>query len=74
MTKETLQQAAECKSHHSEEDFIRGAKWQQEQDKNKFSKEDLKEAFRSNYTPFSATNTGDFDEDFDKWFEQFKKK
>ena len=28
--KETLEEAAECKSHHSEEDFIRGAKWQAE--------------------------------------------
>jgi hypothetical protein len=47
-----------------------GAKWQQER---MYSEEDLKEAFRSNYTPFSATNTGDFDEDFDRWFKQFKK-
>jgi hypothetical protein len=50
--------------------FEFGAKWQQER---MYSEEDLKEAFRSNYTPFSATNTGDFDEDFDRWFEQFKK-
>jgi hypothetical protein len=48
-----------------------GAKWQQER---MYSEEDLKEGFRSNYTPFSATNTGDFDEDFDRWFKQFKKK
>jgi hypothetical protein len=53
------------------EGFIEGAKWQAER---MYSEEDLKEAFRSNYTPFSATNTGDFDEDFDRWFEQFKKK
>jgi hypothetical protein len=51
--------------------FIEGAKWQQERS---YSEEDLKEGFRSNYTPFSATNTGDFDEDFDRWFKQFKKK
>ena len=30
---ETLEEAAVFKSHHSEEDFIRGGRWQQEQDK-----------------------------------------
>jgi hypothetical protein len=51
--------------------FINGAKWQQERS---YSEEDLKEAFKVNYTPFSATNIGDFDKDFNHWFEQFKKK
>jgi hypothetical protein len=45
-----------------------------QQSEKMYSEEDLKEGFRSNYTPFSATNTGDFDEDFDRWFKQFKKK
>ena len=39
-----------------------------------YSEEVLKEAFKVNYTPFSATNIGDFDKDWDKWFKQFKKK
>jgi hypothetical protein len=39
-----------------------------------YSEEDIKEAFKVNYTPFSATNTGDLEQDFRKWFEQFKKK
>ena len=40
--KETLEEAAVFKSHHSEEDFIRGGRWQQEQDKNNYSKDDMK--------------------------------
>ena len=51
--------------------FIDGAKWQSER---MYSEDDLKECFKSNYTPFSATNIGDVDKDFDKWFKQFKKK
>lgn len=39
-----------------------------------FNLEDLKKAFKANYTPFSATNIGDFEKDFNLWFEQFKKK
>jgi hypothetical protein len=42
--------------------------------KKMYSEEDLKEAFKVNYTPFSATNIGDFDKDWNKWFEQFKNK
>jgi len=48
-----------------------GAKWQQER---MYSEEDLKEAFKVCYTPFSVDRIGDFDKDFEKWFEQFKKK
>ena len=48
-------------------DFIKGAKWQQEQDKNKYSKEDMEEAFTNGLNR-------SFDSDFDKWFEQSKKK
>jgi hypothetical protein len=45
------------------------AEWQQER-----MYEDMKEAFKANYTPFSATNIGDVEQDFQKWFEQHKKK
>ena len=41
MKEQTLEEAAEFKSHHSEEDFIRGGRWQQEQDKNKYSEEEV---------------------------------
>ena len=61
-----------------------GVKFQQEQDKNKFSEEDLKEAFKSgrmvkNYKAeweetYSDTMTSSKYEDFNQWFEQFKKK
>ena len=51
--------------------FIEGTKWQSDR---MYSYEDLKEAFKANYTPFSATNIGDFDEDWSKWFEIFKNK
>lgn len=44
-----------------------GAKWQQEQDKNKYSEEDLKEAF-------SMGRLGKTDMSFKEWFEQFKNK
>ena len=51
--------------------FKQGAKWQQ---KNSYSEEDLKEAFESCYTPFSFDRIGELEQDFNKWFEQFKKK
>ena len=49
-----------------------GAKWQQEQDKNKYSEEDLKEAFLDGW----QLRDGDlpFPKAKKKWFEQFKKK
>jgi hypothetical protein len=85
MKQETLEEAAErmAKEHCSirvnlnttefqvQQLIIKGAK---EQAKRMYSEKDLKEAFKVNYTPFSATNIGDFDKDWDKWFEQFKKK
>jgi hypothetical protein len=51
-------------------DFMAGAKWQQEQDKNKYSEEDLKEAFQSGFTNGFNINSVTFEE----WFEQFKNK
>jgi hypothetical protein len=57
--------------------FIESAKWQQEQDKNKYSEEDMREAFRQGHK--SARAMGSYNniteqEDYNKWFEQFKKK
>jgi hypothetical protein len=51
--------------------YIKGAKWQAER---MYSEEDLREAFKSCYTPFSFDRIGDLEQDFNKWFEQFKKK
>jgi hypothetical protein len=45
--------------------FIDGAKWQQEQDKNKFNEEDMRASY-------NAENEGWVN--FDFWFKQFKKK
>ena len=51
--------------------WIEGAKWQSER---MYSEEDMREAYKSNYTPFSFDRIGDLEQDFQKWFEQFKKK
>jgi hypothetical protein len=67
--------AERCKN-----DFIEGAKWQQER---MYSEEDMKEAFKSgrmvkNYKAeweetYSDEMTSCKYEDFKQWFEQFKK-
>jgi len=44
--------------------FIQGAKWQQER---MYTEEDMEKAFQNGLNRF-------FDSDFDRWFEQFKKK
>jgi hypothetical protein len=47
---ETLEEAAEKQHNYaSYEAFIRGAKWQQEQDKKKYSEEDMMESFIEGY-------------------------
>jgi hypothetical protein len=79
---ETLEEAAEngwlndnsMSSEHKEgfeNGFKQGAKWQAER---MYSEEDLKEAFKSCYTPFGFDRIGDLEQDFNKWFEQSKKK
>ena len=55
--------------------FIKGAKWQQEQDKNKYSEEEVKNIVEEARWQVPATgNPREFTKNFDKWFEQFKKK
>jgi hypothetical protein len=54
-------------------DFINGAKWQQEK---MYSEKDMREAFKQGH---SSARKGSYNqiteqEDFEKWFEQFKKK
>jgi len=54
-------------------DFISGAKWQQEQDKNKYSEEEVRKIsldFFYHWWNSKGTNT---EQGFDRWFEQLKK-
>ena len=53
------------KAADTEMAFIKGAKWQQEQDKNKYSEEDLEVAYFEGKEGLYS---------FSEWFEQFKKK
>jgi len=71
---ETLEEVAErfYEDEVSINAFINSAKWQQEQDKNKYNEEDLKEAF---YQGWVLSGSGvSFREAINKWFEQFKNK
>ena len=88
--KETLEEAAERfavnrssadvfrKAHR--EDFIRGAKWQQEQDKNKYSEEEVVHIVQRLMYDVHCGGICEGDKLIDfkispiKWFEQYKKK
>ena len=48
------------------QNFIEGAKWKAEQDKNKYSEEDMRLSFEEGLR-------SDYDSDFNSWIEQFKK-
>lgn len=68
-TQETLEEAAERyiaedNNNRYYNDFIAGAKWQQEK---MYSEEDMEKAFTNGLNR-------SFDSDFDRWFENFKKK
>jgi hypothetical protein len=64
-------------NHLANRCFQYGAKWQQEQDKNKYSKEDMELAFiaggNSNITEDDGYGSR-YIKYMDKWFEQYKKK
>ena len=64
---ETLEEAAECKSHHSEEDFIRGAKWQAERSYSEEEVLNILDKFLVSMLKGEKTGLTE------KWFEQFKK-
>ena len=69
---ETLEEAAECKSHHSEEDFIRGAKWQEER---MYSEDEVDELVNNLIDKFLNYNGSSVDNEKLKWFyQQIKKK
>jgi len=84
MEKETVEEAAERLAYDSTEEnkgfpsmkrFIEGAKWMQER---MYSEEDLKEAFKGggkmSWTDINQETQEPYYYDFNKWFEQFKKK
>jgi hypothetical protein len=53
--------------------WMNGAKWQQEQDKNKYSEEEVKKIAEE--VRWQAIGDPlEFTKNFEKWFEQFKKK
>ena len=71
MKKETIEEAAEQFEYtNGIYGFKEGAKWQQEQDRNKFSKEDLIDAFNEG----QALNVRGKLIQGKEWFEQFKNK
>ena len=67
---ETLEEANWKVIGTKNDTFYNGAKWMQER---MYSEEDMREAYKSCYTPFSFDRIGDLEQDFKKWFEQFKK-
>jgi hypothetical protein len=72
--KTLLAKAAECKSHHSEEDFIRGAQWQQERSYSELELfiNEVKDKIDS--FEYSVNQKSYISEYLDEWFEQFKNK
>ena len=54
--------------------FIKGAKWQQEQDKNKYSEEDMRIAFNVGFNVGYNDETSPSYLTFEKWINGFKKK
>ena len=75
--KETLEEAAENYANYNEQinkavqEAVKfGAKWQQEQYKNKFSEEEVIQIL-INYQHYLTTND---DRTADEWFSQFKNK
>ena len=77
---ETISEAAERIYPHcgnvlkemAKESFIKGAKWQQEQDDKMYSEKDLKTAWEESENNYSGLEFGR--NRFYEWFEQFKKK
>ena len=63
-------------AYKEREAFISGANFQQEQDNNKYSKDDLREAFRQGHKSARMGSYNDIteQEDYNKWLKQFKKK
>lgn len=85
---QTIEQASEYYAHNYfdmhetnnyqalKQGFINGAKWQQKQDENLYSEEDLREAFRQGELNINYSEMYGLDSELteQQWFEQFKKK
>jgi hypothetical protein len=81
MTNETLEKAAEnmwldpIQNLTSKMSFIQGAKWQQEQDKNKYSEEDMLKCWNAAYIDALSIDEETYKPlFFADFIEQFKKK
>ena len=83
MKQETLKEVAEKYSQHDAKayhGFISGAKWQAEQDKNKYSEEDVQNLIKIiEWYDDNSDVRPNWDRIIDgltmfEWFEQFKKK
>jgi hypothetical protein len=61
--------ADDCNKANKQEGFIQGAKWQEER---MYSEEEVKRICSKAW--LKTPNTPNMLEEFDKWFEQFKKK
>ncbi len=80
--KETLEEAAEkyakqfyyAEDSSAHNDFIEGAKWQQEQDKNKYSEQDIKSAYNEGAFAQLRYRDGKKWVDSNEWFENIKNK
>jgi hypothetical protein len=78
--KETIEEAAKNYANYNEQinkavqEAVKfGAKWQQEQDKNKFSEEDIKSAYNEGAFAQLRYRDGKKWVDSNEWFSQFKK-
>jgi hypothetical protein len=86
MEKETIEEVAERLFPFTKDDsenriitikrlfWIDGAKWQQEQDKNKFSNEEVLDVLREFYKTFDPIKNPPQTSTIPLWFEQFEKK
>ena len=75
MKKETLEEAADRHYYGNPyENFIRGAQWQQEEDKNKYSEEEVLDVLRDFYRTFDAMKNPPQTSTIPLWFNEFKKK
>ena len=73
MIDQELRKAAECKSYYNEEDFIRGAQWEQQRS---YSEEDMKKAFKVGFSVGYGSDTyatEEKDKTCEEWFERIKK-
>jgi hypothetical protein len=63
-------------AYKEREAFISGAKWQKEQDNNKFTEEELEKISKELFFTMANCDKNIIHKEFDfeKWFEKFKKK